>query len=201
MSLYFFDIVLHTRDLKHFWVHDPLIVVAKSAPAAHRHFTRPPNNRPHVLLSLDVWDCMVFIFCIFCYFLYFLTLLYFLVFSVFLIFSVFSVFSEFVIFSGFFTCIFCIFCKFWIFSIFCIVCIFCVYVFFYFCTFVPLYFCSFVVLYYCTFNLFYFCTSVQYQKNKSKWDQGGGGKKKGSWIPGSQLFPGLVWYYRLRALS
>ena len=54
---FFFYIVLHTRDLKVFWVHDPPIVVAKSAPAAHRNFTRLPNNRPHVLLSLDVWDC------------------------------------------------------------------------------------------------------------------------------------------------
>ena len=50
---FFFDIVLHTRDLKLFWVHDPPIVVAKSAPAAHRLFTRLLNNRPHILLSLE----------------------------------------------------------------------------------------------------------------------------------------------------
>ena len=31
--------------------------MAKSAPAAHRLFTQLPNNRPHVLLSLDVKYC------------------------------------------------------------------------------------------------------------------------------------------------
>ena len=57
MSLNFFDSVLHTRDLKLFWVHDPPIRVAKSAPAAKRPFTRLPNNWPHVRLSLDVKHC------------------------------------------------------------------------------------------------------------------------------------------------
>ena len=48
---------LYTRDLKLFWAHDPPIGGAKSSLAAHRHFTRRPNNWPQVLLSLDVKHC------------------------------------------------------------------------------------------------------------------------------------------------
>ena len=57
MSKFNFDIILYTRDLKLFWVHDPPIGGTKSALAAHRHFTQIPYNRPQVLLSLDVKHC------------------------------------------------------------------------------------------------------------------------------------------------
>ena len=43
-----FDIILYTRDLKPFQVHEPPIGGAKSALTAHRHFPRLPNNRPQV---------------------------------------------------------------------------------------------------------------------------------------------------------
>ena len=57
VTLFFLNIILHTKDLKLIWVHDPPIGVAKSAPAAHRHITLLPKNQPHVLLSLDVKHC------------------------------------------------------------------------------------------------------------------------------------------------
>ena len=54
----FFDIILYTRHVKLFWVRDTPIGGAKSALAAHRHFTRLPNNRTQVRRSLDVKHCM-----------------------------------------------------------------------------------------------------------------------------------------------
>ena len=52
-----FDIILHIRDPKLFWVHETPIRGAKSALPANRHLTRLPNNWPNGLRSLHVKDC------------------------------------------------------------------------------------------------------------------------------------------------